>query len=144
MAKDVSLGDQLEAQGRRLGAREAEHADELERARQRAAAIHGVVSEAVERFHAGVADTGAPHLRIAVSAIRVDDKHVRAVEFELSRGRHKAVVIAKARGEVTLVGPFHAGKEEGPCRSFPFEAEREVGEALGTFLERFVEAAVTP
>ena len=143
-ARDVSLGDRLEAQGRRLGAREAEHAAALERARERAAALHVRVSEAIERFHAGVAETEARYLHIGISAIRVDDKHVRAVEFELSRGRHKAIVIAKARGEVTLVGPFHAGKAEGPCRSFPFEAERDVEEALATFLERFVEAAATP
>jgi len=144
MAPSASLGARLEALGRRLGAREAEHREALERARDCAKRLHRVVAKAVERFHAGAAETGAPHLRIEVSDIRVDDKHVRAVEFNLVRGRHKAVVIAKGRGEVTLVGPFHVGKTEGPCRSFPFEAEDEIREALGSFVERFAEAAVAP
>ena len=123
---------------------EGQHREALERARDCAKRLHRVVAKAVERFHAGAAETGAPHLRIEVSDIRVDDKHVRAVEFNLVRGRHKAVVIAKGRGEVTLVGPFHVGKTEGPCRSFPFEAEDEIREALGSFVERFAEAAVAP
>ena len=144
MAPPPSLGARLEALGRKLGAREAEHREALERARACAEKIHGAVAEAVERFHSGAASTGAPHLRVAVSEIRVDDKHVRALEFDLLRGRHKAVVIVKARGEVTLVGPFHLGKTEGPCISFPFDAEAEIREALGSFLERFAEEAAAP
>ena len=50
------------------------------------------------------------------------DGDTGAVEFELVRGRHCAIVTAKSRGEVTLVGPFHKGKNEGPCRSLPFDA----------------------
>jgi hypothetical protein len=50
----------------------------------------------------------------------------------------------KARGEVTLVGPFHAGKTEGPCKTFPFAAEAELQKALGDFLERFLAEAATP
>ena len=144
MAPPPSLGARLEALGRKLGAREAEHREALERARACAEKIHGAVAEAVERFHSGAASTGAPHLRVDVSEIRVDDKHVRALEFDLLRGRHKAVVIVKARGEVTLVGPFHLGKTEGPCISFPFDAEAEIREALGSFLERFAEEAAAP
>lgn len=144
MSPVPSLAARLEILGRQFGAREAEHGEALEQARACADRLRGAVSEAVDRFHAGADEAGASHLRIQVSEIRVDDKHVRAVEFDLLRGRHKAVVIAKARGEVTLVGPFHVGKAEGPCRSFPFEAEAELSEALGSFLERFVEAAVAP
>ena len=144
MAPPPSLGARLEALGRKLGAREAEPREALERARAYAEKLHGVVAEAGARFHSGAASTGAPHLRIDVSEIRVDDKHVRALEFDLLRGRHKAVVIAKARGEVTLVGPFHLGKAEGPCLSFPFDAEAEIREALGSFLERFAEEAAAP
>jgi len=66
------------------------------------------------------------------------------VEFELRRGRHRAIVTAKSRGEVTLVGPFRAGKVEGPCKSFPLEAQEELHLALGEFLEQFVEEAATP
>ncbi len=50
----------------------------------------------------------------------------------------------KSRGDVTLVGPFRSGKVEGPCKSFPFDAERELGEALPAFLESFLEEAATP
>ena len=45
---------------------------------------------------------------------------------------------------MTLVGPFHAGKQEGPCKSFPFDAEAELEAALGDFLESFVAEAATP
>ena len=40
---------------------------------------------------------------------------------------------------MTLVGPFRVGKVEGPCKSFPFEAQDELDRALGEFLEQFVE-----
>ncbi|MEN8182314.1 MAG: hypothetical protein ABFS46_07245, partial [Myxococcota bacterium] len=62
----------------------------------------------------------------------------------LRRGRHQAIVTVKSRGEVTLVGPFRSGKTEGPCRSFPYDAEEELHKALGDFLERFLEEAATP
>jgi len=69
---------------------------------------------------------------------------MRAYEFELARGRHRAIVTVKSRGEVTLVGPFRAGKTEGPCRSFPLAPSDEFEEALATFLVAFVEDATTP
>lgn len=144
MSQATSLGARLEALGRALGAREAEHREALERAWACAERLHGAVAEAVERFHSGATEVGAPHIRVDLSDLRIDDKHVRAVEFDLVRGRHKAVVVVKARGEVTLVGPFQLGKTEGPCRSFPFEAKDEIREALGSFLEHFAEAAVSP
>jgi hypothetical protein len=49
--------------------------------------------------------------------VRTDDKHLRSVEFELSRGRYRAIVTAKSRGDVTFVGPFRTGKTEGPARA---------------------------
>lgn len=138
------LGDRLAALGKSLGQREAEHGDGLARARACAERLRGEVSAALERFHAAASEAGAPHLRIDVSDVRVDDKHLRAVEFDLLRGRHKAIVVSKARGDVTLVGPFHVGKDEGPCRSFPADAEDELAGGLAGFLERFVEEAATP
>ena len=102
------------------------------------------IREPIERFHESAARAGAPHLRIEVGDLRLDDKHVRAVEFDLLRGRHRSIVTLKSRGEVTLVGPFHAGKTEGPCRTFPFSAEPELNEALGEFLEQFLEEASAP
>ena len=100
--------------------------------------------EALDRFHRAAAGAGAPHLRVELSETRINDKHVRAVEFELSRGRYRAIVTAKSRGDVTLVGPFRTGKVEGPCASFAFDAGDELDAALGDFLARFLEEAATP
>jgi hypothetical protein len=143
-AMAADLPARLEAVGRSLGQREATHREALDRARTQAAALRAEVAQALERFHAAAAAAGAPHLRIELSEPRLDDKHLRAVEFELGRGRHRAIVVAKAKGEVTLVGPFKSGKTEGPCLSFPFHAQAELRTALAEFLERFAEEAATP
>jgi hypothetical protein len=141
---DTQLGERLASLGQRLGEREAPHASELAAARREAESLREEIARALERFHGAAACAGAPHLRVALGDVRADDKHLRAVEFDLIRGRHKAIVTAKSRGEVTLVGPFRIGKEEGPCRSFPFAAREEIGRALAEFLERFLEEASTP
>jgi hypothetical protein len=138
------LGERLAALGRRIGQREAEHARALATARSEAERLRAEVANALARFHAAAAEQGAAHLHIDLGEVRADDKHLRAIEFDLVRGRHKAIVTAKSRGEVTLVGPFRIGKEEGPCLSFPFAARDEIQAALGTFLERFLEEAATP
>lgn len=139
-----TLRERLAALGRELAEREAAHREGLAAARARAALLRAEVADALEGFREGVAAAGAPHLEVRLGELRLDDKHVRAVEFDLSRGRHRAIVTVKARGEVTLVGPFHAGKTEGPCKSFPFVAEDEIRKALGDFLERFLAEAATP
>jgi hypothetical protein len=136
--------DRFERLGQTLGAREAEHAGGLEQARALAEALRARVASALEAFHRASRAAGAPHLKVDLGEVRLDDKHLRAVEFEISRGRHRAIVTAKSRGDVTLVGPFHRGKTEGPCRSFPFDARDELDAALGDFLERFCEEAATP
>jgi hypothetical protein len=79
-----------------------------------------------------------------VGPVRLDEKHLRAIEFDVRRGRHVGLVIVKARGEVTLVGPFRSGKNEGPCRTFPWDADADIRGALGDFLERFLEEAAAP
>ncbi len=140
----ADLGSRLEDLGKSLGDREASHREGLEAARACAEKLRARVADALDRFHAAAAGAGAPHLRLELSDIRIDDKHLRSVEFELARGRHRAIVTAKSRGEVTLVGPFRQGKQEGPCKSFPMESERELCDALGDFLCRFVEDAATP
>jgi hypothetical protein len=137
-----SLRDRLRELGRELAARESEHAGALEAARSQAASLRAEVARAIEGWHEAVA--GAPQLAVRVGEVRPDDKHIRAVEFDLTRGRHRAIVTVKARGDVTLVGPFHVGKTEGPCKSFPFGAEDEIRKALGDFLERFLDEAATP
>jgi hypothetical protein len=141
---DTDLGARLEALGSRLGERESAHALALDEARGTASRLHQEVASALVGFHASAAAAGAPHLRVELSPVRVDDKHLRAVEFDLVRGRHKAVITAKSKGEVTLVGPFRIGKDEGPCLSFPFFAKDEIRSALASFLERFLEEAATP
>jgi hypothetical protein len=138
------FGDRFERLGRALGEREGAHVGDLERARACVERLRAAVAAALEAFHRSARAAGAPHLKIELGAIRSDDKHLRAMEFELERGRHRAIVTAKSRGDVTLVGPFHKGKAEGPCRSFPFDAESELGSALGEFLEKFLQDAATP
>jgi len=141
---DLELTKRLQEIGRRLGAREAEHSGALDAARVQAEALRERVAAAVDGFHEAASQSGAPQLRVEVSRARPDAKHLRSVEFDLQRGRHRAVVTVKSRGEVTLVGPFRSGKEEGPCRSFPMDAEPEISAALGDFLERFLDQAATP
>jgi len=138
------LAERLEELGRALGEREAPHAEGMAQARVKAAELHGRIAEALERFHRAAARAGAPHLRVELAEPRTDDKHLRAVELELRRGKHLAILTVKSRGDLTLVGPFRAGKTEGPCRSFPIGADAEIDAALADFLGRFLEAAASP
>lgn len=138
------LAQRLQRLGDELGSREAEHALGLKQARASLERLWNAVDEALSRFHRAASQAGAPQLRAELSEIRTDDKHLRALEFEITRGRHVAIVIAKSRGDVTLVGPFRRGKTEGPCLSFPLDATGEIDEALGDFLERFLRDAATP
>ncbi len=140
----LDLRDRLAAAGTLLGAREASHRAGLDEARQRCDALRVLVLDALDSFHAAAAAAGAPHLRVDVTPVRLDEKHVRAIEFEVRRGRHAAVVTVKSRGDVTLVGPFRTGKTEGPCRTFPWDAKDDICNALGDFLLRFLEEAATP
>ena len=143
-APSVPLRDRLGALGRELAARESEHTEWLAAATQTALALHDQVDDALEAFHSAAEEAGAPQLAVVLSAVRVDDKHLRAVQFDLRRGRHAAIVTVKTRGEVILVGPFQQGKDEGPCRRFPVTAEREIEAGLGDFLTAFLNQAATP
>jgi hypothetical protein len=140
----AELRRRLEEIGRHVGTLEGAHRAAFEEAHRRADALRAMVAEALDGFHVAAAASGAPHLRIELGPTRLDDKHIRAVEFEIRRGRHVGIVTVKSRGDITLVGPFQAGKKEGPCLTFPFAAERELWEGLGAFLERFLAEAVTP
>jgi hypothetical protein len=139
----LSLNDRVEALARELAQRENKHVEAIERAHYKAAELHRQVAAVIDRFNVVVGES-VPYLEVAVSSPRVDDKHLHAVEFDLERGRHRAIVTVKAKGEVTLVGPFRSGKTEGPCRSFAFSAEEDLADALGDFLESFLEAAAAP
>jgi len=138
------LRSRLEALGRSLGEREAAFAPALEEAGRRAHDLHRRVSDALDAFRAQYARSGAKPFDVVLSPPRLDDKHLRSVEVELRRGRHVAVIVVKSRGEVTLVGPFQAGKDEGPCQRIPWDAQPDLDLALAAFLERFLEQAATP
>ena len=140
----MGLGNRMAELGQTLGAREAEHSAVLDAARDKADSLRAVVCEAFGRFHSAAEAAGAGHLRIEVGPTRLDEKHVRSIEFDVSRGRHRAIVTVKSRGEVTLVGPFRRGGNEGPCRTFPMDADAEIETALEEVLERFLEEATTP
>lgn len=139
----MGLDERLAAVGRLLVERERPHAADLDRAWVCAKALHLRLATALEAFHAEVMPR-APQMALALSEPRVDEKHLRAVQFELERGRHRAIVAVKSRGEVTLVGPFRSGGTEGPCRSFPFVAQADIEAALEDFVLAFVEEAATP
>ena len=91
MASRPPDGQDLEARlaevGRRLGEREASHSQTLAAARSRAETLRAEVARALEAFHAGAAGAGAPQLRVVLGEVRLDDKHARAVQFDLARGR---------------------------------------------------------
>lgn len=142
--RSPSLRERMAATGRTVGARESQHREALEAARCHCLVLHERVSAALDAFHAAASSAGAPHLRLEVGGPRLDEKHVRAHEFEIRRGRHVGLVVVKAKGEVTLVGPFRSGKPEGPCRSLPMDDEAGLELALAEFLERFVAEATTP
>lgn len=140
----ADLRSRLVTLGRSIGAREAVFHEALAEATRRCEALRSTVCDALAGFHAAVSEAGAPHLRIEVGPVRLDDKHIRAIEFEMRRGRNVGIVIVKSRGDVTLVGPFQSGKVEGPCRTFPWDAENDIQKALGDFLEKFLEEAAAP
>jgi hypothetical protein len=140
----ADLRGRLAVAGRALGARESVNREALAEATRRAEALRGVVSDALDAFHSAVSEAGAPHLRVELGPVRLDAKHVRAIEFEVRRGRHAGIITVKSRGDVTLVGPFRTGKTEGPCRTFPWDADADIRKALGDFLELFLDEAATP
>jgi hypothetical protein len=144
MSSQSPLAQRLAQLGKALGEREAEHKDAIAEAWRCAGELRVEVSAALDAFTAAAERAGAPQLAIRLGETRTDDKHLRSVEFDLARGRHRAIVVVKSRGEVTLVGPFHQGKAEGPCKSFPFGAQAEIRAALGDFLEKFLAEAATP
>ena len=137
-----SIEQRLTSLGERLVEREGAEAPHREEAHRVASRLHSRVERALDAYHDAVSSVSS--LKVSLSEPRLDDKHLHAIEFDLERGRHRAIITIKQRGEVTLVGPFRQGKSEGPCRSFPFAAEDEIEQALGDFLCRFIEAAVSP
>jgi hypothetical protein len=139
----VDLNDRIEAIAHEVAKREETHAEGIASANAKAKELHTRVSAAIDLFNKALAET-VPYLRVEITAPRIDDKHLHAIEFDLERGQHRAVITVKSKGEVTLVGPFRDGKKQGPCRSFPFDSGDEIEDALGDFLEHFIQAATSP
>ncbi len=139
----MNLNDRIEAIAHELAQREAGHVEAIAQARKKAEELHAQVDSAISRFNETLAKS-VPYLRVEVSPPRIDDKHLHAVEFDLARGRHRAVITVKSKGEVTLVGPFRTGRKEGPCRSFPVDADEEIENALSDFLVHFLQEAASP
>lgn len=144
MSATSPLVERMAGLGKELGEREAAHQTAIAEAWRRAGSLRLEVGAALEAFTRSAARAGAPQLSVQLGDVRTDDKHLRAVQFDLARGRSRAVVTVKARGEITLVGPFHTGKVEGPCKSFPYGADDELRAALGEFLEKFLTEAAHP
>jgi hypothetical protein len=140
----ADLRGRLAAAGRAIGEREAAFQSALAEATKRCEGLRALVADAIASFHDAAAGAGSPHLRVELGPVRLDEKHVRSIEFDVRRGRHTGLVIVKSRGDVTLVGPFRTGKTEGPCRTFPWDAESDIRTALGDFLEKFLGEAATP
>lgn len=140
----MGLAERLEELGQALGEREASHGEAMQIAWARARELHESIGQALNGFASAAAKAGSDHLTATLGTPHLDDKHVRAVEFDVSRGRTRAIITVKSRGEVTLVGPFRAGKTEGPCRSFPIDADPEIESALEDFLAGFLEEAFAP
>jgi hypothetical protein len=143
-SSDRPLRARLAALGEAFATREAEHRASLEEAWREAERLHALAADALDGLHAALDAHGSTHFRVVLGPVRLDDKHVRAVQFELLRGRTVALVTVKSRGDVTFVGPFRSGKTEGPCESVPWDRPSAVDTALGEFLERFLEQAATP
>jgi len=141
---ESTLFDRMARLGTALGEREAVHRDAISEAWRRAGTLRLEVGAALDAFAKAAAHAGAAQLAVQLGDVRTDDKHLRSVQFDMARGRSRAVVTVKSRGEITLVGPFHAGKAEGPCKSFPYGADDELRAALGDFLEKFLAEAANP
>ena len=140
----MALAEQLEQMGKRLAERETTHAAKLAQIHQRAVELHERVRVGLEGFHRGSREAGAPHLAVELSAPRIDDKHLHSVQFDLARGRHRVIVTLKSKGEVTLVGPFKAGKQEGPCNSIALDDDPAIDAGLAEVLAEFLEVAFAP
>ncbi len=140
----MALAEQLEQMGKRLAERETPHASKLAQTHQRAVELHERVRVGLEAFHRGSREAGAPHLLVELSSPRIDDKHLHSVQFDIARGCHRVIVTVKSKGEVTLVGPFKSGQQEGPCNSIALDDDPAIDAGLAEVLAEFLEVAFVP
>ena len=114
----------LQDLARKLAARDRDLGPGLEAARKGAERLRAHAARCVEAFRATARSEGAAHLaEIEVGAVEPDEKHVDCVQFKVWRGRLEIVCVAKAKGTVTLVGPYKRGKTEKPCTDFALDGQ---------------------
>ncbi|MBW2279952.1 MAG: hypothetical protein JRG76_03740 [Deltaproteobacteria bacterium] len=131
----------LRALARELADRDRDLPDSLAEARAAAERLRERAVRAVEAFCDEARERGAEHLgHIDVGAVEPDDKHVDAVQLRLRRGRWEIVCVAKACGQVTLVGPYKRYKAEKPCLDVAFDAPELEASFDGLLLELLREA----
>ena len=135
------MSDPLLELAERLSARDRDLGPGLARAQVAAERLRVHASAAIGRFRSAVQRSGAEHLaHIEIGPVEPDDKHVDCLQCRVRRGRHEAVLVIKASGKVTLVGPFRSGKTEKPCTDFSPEGP-EVEAGVVDLLTRLLEQA---
>ncbi len=119
----------LRALARELAERDRDLPGSLAEARAAGERLRARAVQAVEAFRDEACERGVEHLaHIEVGAVEPDEKHVDAVQLRVRRGRWEIVCVAKASGQITLVGPYRRYKAETPCRDVPFDGpELETG-----------------
>ena len=133
----------LQEIARELAARDGNRGDRRKKAHDLAVNLRDEIVDAVEVFTRTVEEEGAPYLDlIRVSTVKPDDKSVRAFQIRVSRGRFHALVVSKDRGEVMLVGPFKAGRQEEPCQSFHLDEGQQDGPDLSAGLESLLSSLI--
>ncbi|MDP6981051.1 MAG: hypothetical protein QF570_21020 [Myxococcota bacterium] len=133
------MSERLEGIGAGLREREEAEREKLEYAWKRAGEIHGRVEAGLAGFARGAG--GVEHLAVELSAPRRDDKHFHAVQFDVSRGRHRVIATVKTKGVVTLVGPFKDGDTEGPCKRIDLDDDAAIDAGLEAVLADFLDTA---
>lgn len=114
--------EDLRALARELASRDDGLGSSLDEARAAAERLRERAAAAVDAFRGEAESHGAAHLgHVDVSPVVPDEKHVDAWQFHVRRGRWEIACVAKARGQITLVGPYKRFKAEKPCRDLPFE-----------------------
>jgi hypothetical protein len=82
-------------------------------------ALRGRAALGIAAFVRVAEKSGAAHLTdVAVGPVESDEKHVDCLQFRVARGRWELTCVGKARGVVTLVGPYRRGAPEKPCAEF--------------------------
>ena len=128
----------LRALAREMASRDSDLPGALAEAKAAAERLQKRAHAAVDAFRDEADRAGAEHLgHIDVTPVEPDEKHVDAYQLHVRRGRWEIACVVKARGQITLVGPYKRFKAETPCRDVPFdgpECERGFDDLLLSLL----------